>query len=168
MGTLRLSAHDEDQMRISRFAWGLDAGSAIDMTGQDLTAIDINGYFGYSKSWLRLIGVGCGIDMMTSRSSNAYPIYAIFRTDFSKKSQLIFAEARAGVSFVTIDELPEKCDPFGSIGLGVTLASGRTFSSHIILSYNYTRIGKYAPEYADMTARLHNIQQVCIRIGCSF
>lgn len=154
--------------RESRFGWGLDTGSAIDMTGQDLSAIDINGYFGWSKSWVRLLGVGAGIDMMTSRNSNAYPVYAIFRTDFSRTRRLLFGELRGGISFVNMGDLPRRDEPFASVGIGVTLAHGKTFTSHIILSYNFTRVGGYTDEVPDNIAPLHDMQHAVVRIGVSF
>ncbi len=160
------SASANTEPRKSKFAWGLDAGSLIDMTGNDMSAIDINAYFGYSGGFMRLLGAGAAIDMMVSSGSNVYPIYAILRTDFSQRSRLIFLDMRGGIAFCNIENFPEQCNPYGSLGVGVTLAKGRSFSSHIILSYNYTKLNDLHIE--DKVLRLHDLQYACIRIGVSF
>lgn len=152
--------------RKSKFSWGLDAGSLIDMTSNDMSAIDISANFGYSGSVMRLIGAGAAIDMMVSSGSNVYPIYATIRTDFCKRNRLVFMDVRGGVAFCNIENLPQQCNPYGSLGIGVTLAKGRTFSSHIILSYNYTKLNDMHLE--DTSIHLQDLQYACIKIGVSF
>ena len=152
----------------SRFSWGMDVGSCIDMTGNDMSALDINAYFGYSGPYVRFAGVGAGIDMMVSSSSNAYPIYAMFRTDFRPTPQMCFFELRGGVSFSNIESYPMQTTPFGSIGLGVTLAKGKKFSSHIVLSYNYTKLDDVRLAEDQGVIRVHDLQYAAIRIGVAF
>lgn len=149
------------------FSWGVDVGSAIDMTGNDMSAIDLNTYFGYRGPYVRFLGVGAGIDMMVSRSTTNYPVYAIFRTDFSPKPRLYFFELRGGIAFNKIEDYPSQNTPFGSVGIGVTLAKGRSFSSHIILSYNYTKLNDFTSTEGEFY-RLHDLQAACIRIGINF
>lgn len=149
------------------FSWGVDAGSAIDMTGHDMSAIDLNAYFGYRGPYVRFAGAGTGIDMMVSQSSTTYPLYAIFRTDFSPTPRLCFLEMRAGVAFTKVETAPSQNTPFASIGIGVTLAKGHTFSSHIILSYNYTKLNDYTDPDGAVTP-IHDMQAACIRIGVNF
>jgi len=158
----------DSQVVKSRFSWGLDAGSAIDMTGNDMSAIDINAYFGYSGSYVRFAGVGAGIDMMVSSSSNTCPIYALFRTDFRPTPQLCFLETRGGIAFSNIESYHRQTTPFGSIGIGVTLAKGRTFSSHIILSYNYIKLDNIRLSDDRGVVRVHDLQYATMRIGISF
>lgn len=152
----------------SRFSWGMDVGSCIDMTGSDMSALDINAYFGYSGPYVRFAGVGAGIDMMVSSSSNAYPVYALFRTDFSPSPQLCFLELRGGASFSNIESYPMQTTPFGSIGFGVTLAKGKKFSSHIVLSYNYTKLDDVRLAEDQGIIRVHDLQYAAIRIGVAF
>lgn len=152
----------------SRFSWGMDAGSSIDMTSNDMSAIDLNAYFGYSGPYVRFAGVGAGIDMMVSSSSSAYPVYAMFRTDFRATPQLCFLELRGGAAFSNIESYPMQTTPFGSIGLGVTLAKGKTFSSHIVLSYNYIKLDDVRLPEDEGFARVHDLQYASIRIGVSF
>lgn len=150
------------------FAWGVDAGSAIDMTSNDMSAVDLNAYFGYRGRYLRFAGAGAGIDMMVSRSTTCYPVYALLRTDFSPTPRLLFLEARGGVSFNKIEEYATQTTPYISAGIGITLAKGRTFSSHIILSYNYTKLNDVALPDEPTRIRVHDLQAACIRIGITF
>lgn len=155
------------QSYVKHFAWGIDAGSAIDMTGNDMSAIDINAAFGYSGPYVRLLGLGASIDMMVSSSSTSYPVYAIFRSDFSRVPRLCFLELRGGTAFTNIDNYERQTTPFGSIGIGVTLAKGRTFMSHIVLSYNYTKLDDVVmPD--ESVRRIHDLQYAAIKIGISF
>lgn len=151
-----------------RFSWGLDAGSAIDMTGNDMSAVDINAYLGYSCPYIRLVGIGAGIDMMVSSSSTTYPVYTIFRTDFHPTPQLYFLEARGGVAFSNIESYDMQETPFGSIGFGITLATGHSFSSHIILSYNYVKLNDIYTAGEHELIRMHDLQYASLRIGISF
>lgn len=155
-----------DDFRKGKFSWGLDVGSAIDMTGSDMSAVDISGFLGYSGSYLRFIGAGASIDMMVSSGSNVYPLFAILRTDFSNRPRLFFMDLRGGIAFCNIENYSQQCNPYGSLGLGVTLAKGKTFSSHVILSYNYTRLNDVHLE--EKVIKLSDLQYACIRIGISF
>ena len=168
IGAINLQAQSTDntESRKSKFAWGLDAGSLIDMTGSDMSAIDINAYFGYSGGFMRLLGAGAAIDMMVSSGSNVYPIYAILRTDFSQRQRLVFMDLRGGIAFCNIENFPKQTTPYGSLGVGVTLAKGKTFSSHVILSYNYTKLNDVHID--EDKIHLSDLQYACIKIGISF
>lgn len=152
---------------IKHFSWGIDAGSAIDMTGNDMSAIGISACFGYSGPYLRFAGIGAAIDMMVSSSSSSYPVFAMIRTDFRRQHQLCFLEARGGVAFTNINNFATQTTPYGSIGVGVTLAKGRTFSSHILLSYNYTKLNDITVDEG-ATIRIHDLQYASIKIGIAF
>lgn len=189
---LAIAKVDKDY-NLGHFTWGIDAGSAIDLTANDMTSVNIHGYFGYKGSWMRFIGVGAGINTMISNSSRAYPIYGMLRTSFSRRPQLCFMDLRAGISVNNMMNYPSQTDFYGSIGVGVTLAHGRKFSSHIIVSYDFMPVNSYtlyreveetAPvpgevfdgdETTTTTTRLEpyrqsfpNLHYASIRIGCSF
>lgn len=179
---------------LGHFTWGLDAGSAIDLTANDMTSINITGYFGYKGSWMRFIGVGAGINTMISNSSRVYPLYAMLRTSFSRRPQLCFMDLRAGLSIDHILDYPSTTNFYGSIGLGITLAHGRKFSSHIIISYDFLPVKSFTlyrevEETSPMPGEVFdgdeavttttttlqpfrqsfpNLHYASIRIGCSF
>lgn len=178
----------EKESKLGHFTWGADAGSAVDLTGNDMTSIDLHGYFGYKGGALRILGVGAGINTMINNSSRCYPVYALLRTSFSTRPQLCFLDLRAGVSFNNILTYKSQTDFYGSLGIGITLASGKKFSSHIILSYNFMPIRNFTV-YSEVPADLPgenfegdtppttivehsesfpDLHYAAIRIGCSF
>lgn len=148
------------------FAWGVDVGAAVDMTSNDMTFVDIQGYFGYRSNFIRMLGVGAGINMMLSNSSRSYPVFAMFRTSFSSQPRLSFLDLRAGCAFNSIDTYKSQTDFYGSIGWGITLASSRTFTSHIILSYVYLPLSDVITETG--THHMPDLHYATIRLGASF
>lgn len=174
---------------LGHFTWGADLGSSVDLTANDMTSIDLHGYFGYKGQWIRFAGVGAGINSMIGNSSRCYPLYTMFRTSFSSLPQLCFLDLRLGVSINNILNFSSQTDFYGSIGLGVTLAKGRKFSSHIIVSYNFMPIRPYTvytevpvtdspgEEFEGETPAMTTVASkysfpdlhfAAIRIGCSF
>ncbi len=156
----------ESDKEYSHFAWGADIGSGIDMTGNDMTSIDLNAFFGYKNQFIRFLGVGAGIDMMISNGSSAYPLYAMFRSGFSNRPTFLFLDARAGCSINNIQGYDSKTNFFGSLGIGFTLARGKNFSSHIILSYNFMPIGNLKAD--ETVTHFDDLHYAALRIGASF
>lgn len=156
----------ESESAPSHFTWGADLGSSIDMTGQDLTAIDLDAEFGYKGDYIRFAGLGAGIRMMVSNSSRCYPVYAMFRSSFTRKPSLCFAQLKLGVSFNNFYTNTYQRDLYTNLGIGFTLATGRSFSSHIILSYEFVPVRrKFVP---DAVSPLSDIHSASISIGVSF
>lgn len=168
----------ENESKLGHFTWGGDAGSAVDLTANDMTSINFSAYFGYKGGWFRLAGVGASINTMINNSSRCYPVFGIIRTSFSSRPQLCFLDLRGGVSFNNINDARSQTDFFGSLGLGITLASGRKFSSHIIVSYIFMPVSPLKvlvpdqenPEGAPVENIMpfHDLHYASIRIGCSF
>lgn len=127
----------DKESTLGHFTWGADIGSSVDLTANDMTSVNLTGYFGYKNRWFRLLGVGAAIHTMLGNASRCYPVYAIARTSFSSQPQLCFLDIRGGVSFNNILNYPSQTDFYGSLGIGITLARGKKFSSHIIVSYSY-------------------------------
>lgn len=125
------------ESRLGHFAWGIDAGSSVDITCNDMTTIDLHAYFGYKGPWLNFLGAGAGINAMINNGSRCYPVYMMLRTSFCRQPQLCFLDLRAGVSFNSIMDNKSQTDFYGTLGVGLNLATGRKFSSHLIVSYNY-------------------------------
>ncbi|MDE6282374.1 MAG: hypothetical protein K2L97_00110 [Muribaculaceae bacterium] len=174
---------------LGHFTWGADLGSAIDLTANDMSSIDISAYLGYKGSWVRFAGIGAGITSMISNASRCYPIFAMLRTSFSTRPQLCFLDLRLGLSVNNILEYQSQTDFFGSLGIGITLAKGSKFSSHLIVSYNFMPIRPYTvytqvtdtevrgeqfedhpqePQIIATRQRFPDLHFAAIRIGCSF
>ena len=127
-----------------RFAWGAEVEGCVDMSGHDMSSLGINAGFGFEWKWVRFFGVGAQADIMVSNSSRAIPLFVNFRTDFSKRRRLLFADMRGGVA----------------------LASGRTFSSHIIVGYTW--IGQKECYIGDVLRDCPGLSYAQLRLGVSF
>lgn len=177
------------ESNLGHFTWGAEIGSSVDLTGNDMTSLDIHGQFGYKGPGTRLAGIGAGINSMMNNSSRCYPVYAIFRTSFARQPRLCFMDLRLGVSFNNILDFKSQTGFYGSIGAGITLAKGKKFSSHIIVAYTFLPIrpfnvisqteveGRPGEEFEDTPPQTEttvskvsfpDLHFATIRIGCSF
>ncbi|MDE7125286.1 MAG: hypothetical protein K2O12_02245, partial [Muribaculaceae bacterium] len=93
-------------------------------------------------------------------------VYAIFRSSFTKKTTLCFMETKAGAS---VNYLPNNISQTGlylSCGLGINLATGRNFRSHMILSYSFFDRGYVTYDGEDHS--LSDLHYIGVKIGLSF
>lgn len=151
---------------IRHFAWGASLGSSIDMTGQDMTAVDIDAFFGYKGDYIRFAGMGAGIRMMVSNSSRSYPVYAMLRTSFTKSPSFLYLELKGGVGFTNLYTDIYQRNFVGGITIGFTLAHSRTFSSNFSLGYEYMPLSNGKIDGVD--TRFSDLHYASIRIGASF
>ena len=140
-----------DDLVGSHFSWGADLGTGIDLTTSDMTSVDIHAYLGYKSNLFRFLGVGFGINTMMNNSSRAYPLYAMLRTSFSSRPRLCFLNLRLGAAFNYFDGFEKQTDFYGSVGLGITLAAGRRFSSHLIIGYTFMPVRNMKAELPDIS-----------------
>lgn len=148
------------------FAWGATIGSSIDMTGQDMTAIDIDAFFGYKGDYIRMAGVGAGIRMMVSNSSRSYPVYGMIRTSFTRKPSFLYMELKGGISFNNLYTDVYQRNFIGGVAVGFTLAHSRTFSSNFSLGYEFMPLKDAT--IGGVTTRFTDLHYAAIRIGASF
>ena len=141
-------------------------GSSIDMSGNDMSSIDLSACFGYKGAGIQMAGVGAAIDMAVNNGSRMFPVYAIVRTNFRKKPSLCFMEAKAGCSFNSLYDHETQQGLYGSLGAGINLATGKSFRSFVILSYTFNHIRPYGTE--EKTASLCDLHLASISIGISF
>lgn len=152
-------------LRTSHFSWGADIGSSIDLTTHDMTFVDLNAYLGYKSNWIRFAGAGASISSMINNSSRCYQVYGLLRTSFSSRPRLCFMDLRAGATFNTFYDNIKQTKPFGSLGLGITLAAGRHFTSHLIIGYTFIPVTKFKnPDNTEVP----DLHFASIRIGCAF
>ena len=64
------------------FAWGADIGGAIDLTGNDMSTLNINAAFGYRRGVIDFIGVGTGMSSMVTNSALLLPFSGVLRSNF--------------------------------------------------------------------------------------
>lgn len=151
---------------IGHFTWGVDLGSGVDLTSHDMTMFELGACFGYKGSWMRFAGIGATIVSMMNNSSRCYPVYGMLRTSFSRYHRLCFMEVQAGVSFNSILDYKQQTDFYGSLGIGLTLAHSRKFTSHVVLRGVFMPL---SPVDIDGVRHLtYDIGYACIGIGCAF
>ncbi len=151
---------------MGHFTWGVDLGSAIDLTSHDMSIFELGASFGYKGGWFRFAGVGATIVSMINNSSRCYPIYGMVRTSFTPEHKLCFMELKAGVSINTINEFATQTDFYGSLGVGLTLAHSRKFSSHVILRGIFMPL--HSVEIDGVRQLDYSLGYAAIGIGCAF
>lgn len=150
----------------NHFAWGAEIGGGIDMTSNDLSSINLDAYFGYRNSWCELLGVGAEVNMMVNNSVRSFPVYAVFRTGFSRRPTILFMDLRAGVAFNNITDSQQQTSAYISPGLGVNLAGGRTFQSYLTVSYVYNGMKPFM--LGDRNIDVDPLSMACVRLGIRF
>lgn len=147
------------------FSWGAGIGGNIDMSQHNLSSLGIDAEVGLSWKWIRFFGVGVEGDFTVSASGHSYPVYVNFRTDFSNYNRPVFLDLRGGVAYNYLYN-HDNTGAYFSGGMGITLAHGRTFSSHVILAYTY--LGNDIC-YKGVTARnCPGISMATLKLGINF
>ena len=154
-----------DPVRV-RFAWGAELASSIDLSGHDMSSIDFNAYFGLRYKWLSLAGVGAGVDIMVSNSCRTYPLFAVFRTDFSKYVKIAFLDVRGGVALNYLPNNVSQTAPYASASVGFNLARSPKFRSYILVGYTF--VGRKDVVTEDRTVDYPSLSMASIRLGVAF
>lgn len=149
-----------------RFAWGAALGGGVELSGHDMSTLGISAQFGLEWKWVRFFGIGAEADIMVANSSRMFPLTAIFQTDFSKRRRLVFADLRGGICLNYFTGFSQENVPYASGGVGITLASGRTFSSHLILAYTYN--GRSSCYIGDTLRDCPGMSYATMRLGVMF
>ncbi|MCM1377275.1 MAG: hypothetical protein NC097_03065 [Clostridium sp.] len=150
----------------SHFTWGAEVGGSIDLTGHDMSTFDIDALFGYKNDYIRLLGVGVGVQKSFGANNMFVPLYVVFRSSFRKQPSLLFFNIKVGYSFNTIEESPTYGDISASVGIGINLAMGKKFQSHILLSWGYRHFTDRHKANFNLDTR--NINMAQIGFGVNF
>ncbi len=171
--TLSTSAQEatEDTPKALRFAWGADLNSSVDLSQNDMTNIGIDAYFGISLPAVEMLGVGVGANVPVSNSRYSYPIFAILRTNFKTRPTLCFLDLRPGISVNNRIDSRQQTSAYISAGVGIQLASTRSFRSHLILGYTFTSQGDFtttANDGSDLVLHAPDLHFATLRLGITF
>lgn len=147
------------------FAWGANAGASIDMSGQDMSAIEFSASFGMRRGWINFLGVGMGADLITSNSSRCYPIFIDFQTNFRNSPTLFFWSIRSGISLNYLEHNHDQVGAYASTGLGINLARGNSFCSYMFIGYTFRQRNNIEDEFNHEFKSLH---YVSCKIGLNF
>lgn len=149
-----------------RFSWGVDVGSSIDLTSQDMSSINADAYLGLRTPYTDIVGFGAGIHTMVGNSSFTYPIYALVRTSFAEKPRLCFLDLRLGLTLNNFFDSSSKPSIYVNPALGVHLKRGNSYLSYLALGYEYNSAN--SPVNPDTGKSLKPISMVNVRLGISF
>lgn len=148
------------------FAWGGDAGASIDMSGNDMSSIDLALAFGLKRGWINFLGVGAQADIAVSNSCRSYPLFLLFRTNFTDRPTRLFWELKGGASLNYLEHNHRQTGAYGSTGVGIRLASGKNFSSHLVLAYTFLQRRRIVG--VEMTHDFTDLHLASVRIGVTF
>ena len=162
---MQISAEEQVQKKLpAGFAWSVDIGGAIDLTGNDMSTINMNGAIGYRRGVIDFIGVGAGMSSMVSNSSRMFPVYGVLKTNFRTVPSLCFLDARVGCSFINMYDNSSHAGLYLSPGLGFNLAKGRSFASYLVLSYQYVNVNAKS----ESGINIDGLSYACLRLGVNF
>lgn len=159
------------------FAWGADAGGAIDLSGHDMSTLNLDAYFGYRGGVIEMAGLGAGLNIPVSNSRREFPVYGLVRSSFSSSPQPMFLEVRSGVVFNSHpdSDTDTRADFYISPGVGFRLAFSRIFTSYIVVGYIYnglhTEAGLVNPDNPasgpgdGLSRAINGLHSAVIRLG---
>lgn len=150
---------------VKHFAWGVEAGAAIDMTSNDLSTANIGAFFGYRNSIIDMLGIGAEINMMVEDNNQAFPVYAVFRSNFRSIPTACFLDLRLGAVFNNVGDT-DQTRLFVSPGLGINLAKGKSFQSYVALSYVFNGLRPYS--VGKVRYDVNGLHMAAIRLGIAF
>ncbi len=148
------------------FAWGAEAGGAIDMTANDMSAVCATAFFGYRNSWIDMLGAGAAINVAVDNNCRSFPVYAMFRSSFCSRPSLAFFDFRVGCAFNSVGNESTHSRLYVAPGVGFNLARGKNFISYITLSYEYNGMKHYVKN--GISHNISSLSLAALRIGISF
>lgn len=151
---------------MKHFTWGVDAGSSIDISGNDLSSIDMEAFFGYKNNVIKALGVGVGLHSALGNSHTLIPAYLLLRANFASRPTLCFVETRIGYSFNSLNTETEQNGIYCSAGLGFNLYISEKVKSHIVIAYTFS--GLNADNSASYIKYEHSLSAMSIKIGVNF
>lgn len=148
------------------FAWGVEIGTSIDVSGYDSSTLNGDVLIGYRNDLFNLLGVGIGIHHAMGSGDNYIPLYATLRTSFSKVPKLFFMSVKFGYSFNTIGDADTFGDTNASLGGGINLGKSRKFRSYLMLAYEFRHFNKKHREIVSIENQ--NISMMSLTLGFNF
>lgn len=157
------TSHENEKIR---FTWGAEFGSAIDMSGNDMSSIDFNAAFGMRRDWIKFLGAGVGADIMVSNSCRTYPLFIIFQPSLPKVSNLVFLDIRGGAALNYLSDNISQTTAYGHLCIGFNLASGSKFRSYLIAGYEFVERRDVITETRSLP--FPSLHKAVVRLGITF
>lgn len=159
-------AKTDAEARRGGFCWGTGISGNIEMAGHDMSTLGVYAEMGWKWRWIRFAGINMEANAMATNSSRTFPLSLCLRTDFSSRPRTLFADLRGGIAFNRIDGYGNQKGAYGSGGLGITLTSGKSCSSHLVVGYTY--IGRDKCRYGNREEDCLGMHYATMRLGLSF
>lgn len=150
----------------SHFTWGAEFGASIDVSDCNTSTFNIDAVLGYKNNYFRILGAGVGVHRSLGNGDSFIPVYALIRTSFSSRPRLCFMSLKLGYSFNTIGDSPTFGDTNSQLGLGINLAMGKKFQSHLILAYEFRHFN--SRNKMKINEDVNNISLATISFGVNF
>lgn len=160
------TADDADTAAGTRFAWGAALRTAVDLSQHDMSTIGMEASAGIRTGAIDLLGVGASYNTSVTSGARQMPVFLTARTGFSTRPTLCFAEVQSGISVNYTEGDERHTGPYLSVALGVNLARGAAFSSHLLLGYVYT--GSCAVSQGQDGPVMADVHSVGVRLGITF
>lgn len=165
--TVELSAQNYPEKSVwNHFVWGAEVGGSVDMTSNSLSTVNLDSYFGYRNTYIDALAIGASVNMVLSSSARSFPIYMLLRTNFCRKPTFAFMDLRAGVIINSFGSSHDQAGAYVSPGVGFRLATGKTFTSYLTISYVYNGMRPY--HKANVNYDIDGLHLACLRLGISF
>ncbi|MDE7410928.1 MAG: hypothetical protein K2M94_02705 [Paramuribaculum sp.] len=150
----------------NHFVWGAEVGGSVDMTSNSMSTVNLDAFFGYKNSFIDALAVGASVNMVLSNSVRSFPVYMLLRTNFCNRPTFAFMDLRGGVVINNFGASRDQAGFYISPGVGFRLASGKTFTSYITVSYVYNGMRPYSR--GDIHYDIDGLHMACMRLGISF
>jgi len=150
-----------------KFAWGVELTGNVDMTRNDMSSVAFNAAFGMSTVAIPMLGLGVGVNVPVSNSLRSIPIFALIRTNFSRRPSLCFLDLRGGMSVNYLENDKRQTGGYFSCGLGFNLAKGSSFQSYLTVGYSFYERKNYI-DSNELQVTLPSLHLATIRLGISF
>lgn len=144
---------------------GAEIGTSVDMTGDDMSSLNLDATAGYRLPWLDYLGIGAGAHVMIANSCRYFPVYAMARTSFAAQPGTLFGELRGGMALNRVHSLKPSTDLYMQPGVGMYLAKSPRFTSQLLLSYIYNGM-RFPGDKKDTMVR--GLNQVSLSVGITF
>lgn len=149
-----------------KFAWGADLGASADMSGNDMSSIDLDLVLGMRYGWMNFLGIGAQANITVANSQRYYPLFVLFRTNFTNKPTHFFWEIKGGVSLNYVEELRQQLGGYAFTGCGINLARNKNLSSHLTIGYTWLQRRDVVGE--ETSTIYPDLHYATIKIGVTF
>lgn len=155
----------------SWFTWGASLNGGVELGGNDMSTVGIDGVLGTRFSSIQLLGIGASLNMPVNNSNRMIPVYAVIQTNFSTHPTLCFLDARCGLSINYIQNEDRHTEAhqtgfYGSAALGFNLAGNSSFQSYMTVGYSY--FGRENIMLSNESLQIDDLHVITMRLGIRF